>query len=215
MKEINKPKIKELIWLFMIGSFLGFILETIWHLIKYNEYINKQGLLYGPFKPIYGFGLILIIITMYKLINKSFITKFIIGIIIGSTFEYLGSIFQEYVFGTSTWDYTSFNLNLSGRIYLPYCLAWGLIACLCLDFLYPHFKKYFSKIPRKIANILTFIIFIFFFINIILTAIATIRYSKRTTPKYNSNTVFKVIDQIYNNEYMQKKFPKMSIITKN
>ena len=137
----RKPNLKDLIWLFIIGSFIGFILETVWYYIKHGVFINKQGLLYGPFKPIYGFGLIIIILTMYKFYNKKLWQKFILGVIIGSTFEYFGSVFQEFVFGTSTWNYGSFKLSIGDRLYLPYCLCWGIIAIFSLDYFYPRFKK--------------------------------------------------------------------------
>ena len=197
----RKPNLKDLIWLFIIGSFIGFILETVWYYIKHGVFINKQGLLYGPFKPIYGFGLIIIILTMYKFYNKKLWQKFILGVIIGSTFEYFGSVFQEFVFGTSTWNYGSFKLSLGSRLYLPYCLCWGIMA---------RFKKIIKKIPKKIFNVITICVTIFMFLNILLTVIVTIRYSNRA----NTNTVLKIIDDIYNDEYMQKKFPKLKIIKK-
>lgn len=214
MKDTSKPTISELIWLFIFGCLLGFILETIWYFLKNGIWINKQGLLYGPFKPIYGFGLVLIILFMYKYQNKSIVFKFIMGILIGSAFEYFGSLFQEYVFGTSTWNYSSFNYNIAGRLYLPYCIAWGVIAVICIDFLYPFFKKMVIKMPVNLGRILTIIAAIFMAINISLTTLATIRYSNRANNIQNSNPVFKIIDKWYPDEYMQVKFPKLKVISK-
>ena len=50
--------------------------------------------------------------------------------------------------------------------------------------------------------------------NITLTALASIRYSARANNKEANNIVFKTIDKLYPDEYMQIKFPKMKIITK-
>ena len=138
------------VWLFVIGAFIGFILETLFYYFKNGIWINKQGLLYGPFKPIYGFGLILIVLVLKNYQDKKLWQKLLVGILIGSSFEYLGSLFQEYVFGTSTWNYSNFNYNISGRIYLPYCLAWGIIAVISIDILYPFIKKTLSKINEKV-----------------------------------------------------------------
>ena len=214
--EKNKERIRilDLVWLFVIGCLIGFVLETIWHYLKNGVWINKQGLLYGPFKPIYGFGLIFIVLVMNKYQNKKFWQKFIIGVILGSAFEYFGSVFQEYIFGTSTWNYSHFHLNIGGRIYLPYCLAWGLIAVFCIDFLYPLFKKLISKINVSLYQVTTVIVGIFMLVNISLTALASIRYSDRANNVESSNTVFKVIDELYPDEYMQVKFPKMKVIKK-
>lgn len=210
----EKTKVSELVWLFVIGCLVGFVLETLWHFFKNGEWINKQGLLYGPFKPIYGFGLIFVVLIMNNYREKKFWQKFIIGVILGSAFEYFGSIFQEYIFGTSTWNYSHFNFNIGGRIYLPYCLAWGVIAVFCVDVIYPLFKKLINKVNKKIYKITTIIVAIFMIINVSLTALASIRYSDRANNNAATNTVFKVIDELYPDEYMQVKFPKMKVITK-
>lgn len=202
------------VWLFVIGAFIGFILETLFYYFKNGIWINKQGLLYGPFKPIYGFGLILIVLVLKNYQDKKLWQKLLVGILIGSSFEYFGSLFQEYVFGTSTWNYSNFNYNISGRIYLPYCLAWGIIAVISIDILYPFIKKTLSKINEKVYYTLSIILTIFMIGNITLTALASIRYSDRANNKEANNIVFKTIDKLYPDEYMQIKFPKMKIITK-
>lgn len=202
------------VWLFVIGAFIGFILETLFYYFKNGIWINKQGLLYGPFKPIYGFGLILIVLVLKNYQDKKLWQKLLVGILIGSSFEYFGSLFQEYVFGTSTWNYSNFNYNISGRIYLPYCLAWGIIAVISIDILYPFIKRTLSKINEKVYYTLSIILTIFMIGNITLTALASIRYSDRANNKEANNIVFKTIDKLYPDEYMQIKFPKMKIITK-
>ena len=212
MDKKEKVTVSDIIWLFVIGCLIGFGLETLWHFLKNGEWINKQGLLYGPFKPIYGFGLIFIVLVMNNYRTKKFYQKFIIGVILGSDFEYFGSLFQEYVFGTSTWNYSHFNLNIGGRIYLPYCLAWGLIAVFCVDFLYPLFKKLIKKVNIRFYQVTTIIVGVFMVINISLTALASIRYSDRINNEEKTNAVFEVIDEWYPDEYMQVKFPKMKVI---
>ncbi len=214
--ESKKDRIKlaDIVWLFVIGCLLGFVLETIWYYIKNGAWINKQGLLYGPFKPIYGLGLVFIILMMNNYRNKKFWQKFVIGVILGSAFEYFGSLFEEYILGTSTWNYSSFNLNIAGRIYLPYCLIWGLIAAFCVDFVYPSLKKIIVKVEGRAYNIVTVIVGVFMLGNLALTTIAAIRYSDRANNEGSTNVVFKVIDELYPDEYMQAKFPKMKVIKK-
>ncbi len=210
----KRPEVKDLVWLFVIGGLLGFILETVWYLIKHGVIINKQGLLYGPFKPIYGFGLIIIVLLMVKFQDKKLWQKFILGVIIGSAFEYFGSIFQEVFLGTSTWNYGAFKLSLGSRLYIPYCLIWGVIAIIVVDFLYPLFLKVISKVPLKIYNFITYFLIIFMVVNLSLTTVAIMRYSARARRKDNTNFIYRVIDEVYTDEYMRKKFPKLKIINK-
>lgn len=215
MKQQEKPFFYEYIWLFVFGCILGFIIETLWHFIKNGIWINKQGLVYGPFKPIYGFGLVLLVLLMYRFKNKKIWQKFVIGTIIGSTFEYFGSLFQEIFFGTSTWNYSTFPLNIGGRLFLPYCFIWGIFAILCIDYLYPVIKNLFMRIPKKVGRIITIIVGILMFINIILTVLATIGYSNRTNGIENTTSVMKKIDELYPDEFMQKHFPKLKVVKKD
>jgi uncharacterized membrane protein len=209
---MNKKKeiFKEIIWLFIIGCFIGFLLETFWYYFKHGFFINKQGLLYGPFKPIYGLGVLIITFVFSKIKNKNGIIIFLLGILIGSLYEYTISMFQEYVLRTSTWNYSNFNLNINGRIYLPYCIGWGFISLIWIKFLYPKFKKLISYIPL----FLSIIVAIFMLCDIILSGLAVFQYSNRMNNINYHNKVLAVIDNIYDDETISKKFPKLKAVKK-
>ena len=210
----EKMSLKEGIWLFIIGAISGYIIEISWYFLKHGVWINKPGLLYGPFKPIYGLGFVLIVLIMKKFKEKKLWFKFTLGVIIGSVFEYICSLFQEYVFNTSTWNYSKFNFNIGGRLYLPYCLIWGLIAVVCIDFLYPEFKKIINKITPKLLKTITIMVSVLMLININLTFVAVMRFGERANNITRESKVFKKIDQIYNDNYMHKRFPKMVAVEK-
>ena len=214
MQEKYKKIFFHLVWLFIIGAIFGFIFETIWHFIKNGVYINKQGLWYGPLKPIYGCGVLLITLFLYKLKDKNPVWLFLGGFIIGTLFEYFASYFQEYVFGTYTWTYSGFNLNLNGRIYLPYCAAWGAISFVWIKYAWPLYLKLFNKLYSKRFVILSSIIAIFLVYDIALTTVITIRYSDRANNIEPQNSLIEYIDQKYPNDLIQEKFPKLRIITK-
>lgn len=208
---MRKPSIWEYIWLFVLGSILGFILESLWHFFLYQEWINMQGLLFGPFKPIYGLGLVIIIFFLYRFKDRCLGQKFLMGVGLGSATEYLVSLFQEYVFLTSTWDYSAYPWNFAGRLFLPYCFFWGVLAIICIDYIYPKFYQVYKKFPKKIGGLFTILISLFMGVNVCLTILAVIRYSKANE---QDSAVFKVIDTIYTDEYMKEKFPNWKVIQK-
>ena len=61
---------KRLVLYFVIYSFLGWVLETIFALFVLGRFV-KRGFLYGPVCPIYGFGAILIILVLKNLKEKN------------------------------------------------------------------------------------------------------------------------------------------------
>ena len=205
MEEKSKISFLESIFIFTIGSLLGFVIESVFYIIKYGEYVNKQGLIFGPFKPIYGLGCLLITIIYYMLKRKTNLNIFIWGIVSGTIFEYIASLFIEKVFNSYIWSYKDFNMNLNGRIYLPYCIAWGIISLIWIRLLYPPLKRLFDNFmkskPFKIAFILLSIFIIF---DIFFTGLVLFRQGYRN----KNNFIFKIIDKVYNEEDIVKKFPK-------
>lgn len=201
-------------YMFVIGCFLGYIIEVVHYVIKYHYFVNKQGMIWGPFKPIYGFGLILFTLCLKPVENKKWYHKFIIGFIIGTVYEYFCSFFQEFVFGTYTWTYEGFNLNLNGRVYLPYCFAWGLLALLWIDYGYLLFNRLISKIKTKIYKPLGIVLLVFMSINLMLTALISHRTSERRQNIPAEGIVDKFIDKYYPEELVKKRMPKVRVIKK-
>lgn len=53
----KKDVIKKLIivlWLFVIGSFIGYVVEMCVGFVQNGYFESRQGLIYGPFTPVYG-----------------------------------------------------------------------------------------------------------------------------------------------------------------
>lgn len=204
----KKDILNEIIWLFIIGCLVGYIIEELCYFIKHGIWINKQGLLYGPFKPIYGLGTMLISFIFKKINSKNLIKTFIIGTILGSVYEYSLSVFQEYVLHTSTWNYSSFNYNLNGRIYIPYCFAWGVITIIWIKLCYPHIKKLINKIPFFISSIVGILIIF----DLILSAFAVYEYSNRQNNIKPKCKILEIMDKKYPDEIIEKKYPKLRVV---
>ena len=73
----KKSILKELIiifWLFIIGSIIGYVYEMIVVLVQKGYFESRQGLIYGPFTPVYGIGAIIYYLTL-NAINKTYKNK--------------------------------------------------------------------------------------------------------------------------------------------
>ena len=46
----------KLFWVFFIGCFVGVVIEVLFCIfVTEHRYESRQGLIYGPFNPVYGF----------------------------------------------------------------------------------------------------------------------------------------------------------------
>ena len=121
----------NLFWLFAIGCVFGLVIETIYHFILFGEYQDRAGFLWGPFSPIYGFGVVIVTVLLNHLWQSNWLLIFCSSAVIGGAFEYFTSWFMEKLFHMRWWDYSRKKIQLNGRICLQNSLLFGL-ACVLL-----------------------------------------------------------------------------------
>ena len=80
-------------WVFIIGSMIGYGVETIVAIIQNGHFASRQGLLYGPLIPVYGVGLVAYYLVISKIKDKGNLKIFIITMVLGGIVEYLFSFF--------------------------------------------------------------------------------------------------------------------------
>ena len=160
---------------FIVFAFIGWLIETAYSFYSLGHF-TKRGFLYGPLCPIYGWGAIILIMFFSTYKKKNF-KLFIYSAIIFTLFEYLVSFGMEALFSLKWWDYTEEFMNLNGRVSIFYSFAWGIIAILVINFIYPFFKKkinlVLSKIPFSLQVTIVYILFAIFATD---TVLSFIRY---------------------------------------
>ncbi len=137
----------KLVLLFFLGGIFGGLLEIGYQIVTRGHFV-MGGFLYGPFRPMYGYGF-LIIYIIGKKINKNPWIVFLISFITCSIFEYFTSYILEVIFNTTWWDYTNFYMNLNGRICIMVSLFWGLLGLLFIKVLFPLYDKMCEKLNKK------------------------------------------------------------------
>ena len=146
-KQLND--MQKLVLYFVIYSFLGWILETIFALFVLGKFV-KRGVLYGPVCPIYGFGAVLIILTLKKFKGKK-TKEFFISMIVFSVFEYVVSWLFEMIFHLRWWDYSNDIGNINGRISIAYSVAWGVIGLVFNEKIHPFIESKLDKAKNKMS----------------------------------------------------------------
>lgn len=214
MKKKDKLKFQDLVWIFTIVCFFGYIWEILWHFLSHNfTFLIKNGTLFGPFQPIYGFGVLIITILLWKVKDKNWFVIFILGAILGSLFEYGASLFQEYAFGSYSWHYSKYGkLSINGIIYVPYCIGWGILTLVWIKVFMMKLINTFRKIPTKINNVLVTIITIFMVFNLACTCMVFYRKTARYNEIDPRNKIEEFFDKHYNDEVTSARFPNLWII---
>ena len=199
----------KLFYLFVIGSFIGTILETIWAFCVDGHFEMRVGMVYGPFIPVYGGGACFLTAALYKLYKLNDTLVFVISAFVGAGFEYFCSWLQEQMFGTVSWDYSDTPFNLDGRTNLMYALIWGFLGLVWVRYLYPGTAKLIEKIPKRAGAIITTFLIVFMAFNGFMSVTATARWTQRTEGVPASNSFEEYLDEKFDNEKMEFLFPGM------
>ncbi len=199
----------KIFYLFVIGSFIGTLLETLWALLIEGHFEVRVGMVYGPFIPVYGGGACFLTIVLYKLYKLSDTLIFVISAAVGAGFEYFCSWFQETLFGTVSWDYSNTPLNLDGRTNFMYALIWGFLGLVWVRYLYPWASKLIEKMPKKTGSVITTFLIIFIFFNAFMSVSATYRWTQRNEDIPPKTSFGKYLDKHFDDDKMNLLFPNM------
>lgn len=155
----------NIILFFFSFAFVGWIWEVLLCLLTEGVFANR-GTMFGPWLPIYGFGVIFILIFL-KPFRKKPVLYVITSIVLSGILEYSVAWYLETFKHMKWWDYSGYFLNLHGRICLEGLLVFGLGAAIVTYFVCPLLSYYYKKIDKKIALIVCIVLLTLFGIDII------------------------------------------------
>lgn len=161
---------------FLIYSICGWIYEVLVAMLEYHLGFVNRGFLWGPYCPVYGFGGLLIILSIQKLKKSKalpevikFILCFVSIVALTSAVELVTSYLMEAALGQWLWDYSDYAFNFQGRVALKSSLRFGIGGMILLYGLQPFVEFVTNKFKNaKGYRIVTYIIFGAFMLDVIL-----------------------------------------------
>ena len=197
----------KVVWLFIIGAFLGDVVETIFMWYTKGVWMSRSSVVWGPFSVVWGLAFVFASILLHKQTHKSDSFLFLTGTFLGGAYEYACSVFTEIVFGKVFWDYSHIKYNLGGRVNLLYCFFWGIAAVVWVKYIYPFLSKYIEKIPMKIGKVITWIMVVFMICNGIVSSMALIRADQRDKGVEAEYFWQEMMDEYYDDATLKKIYP--------
>ncbi|MDY0277237.1 MAG: putative ABC transporter permease [Acholeplasma sp.] len=143
--------------LFIIGSFLGWILELFYRrFFSAKKWLNP-GFLTGPIVPLYGFGII--ILHLISLLQMDWYYQVILITISMTLIEYIAGIIFIHGLKIKLWDYSNMRGNIQGLICPLFTFFWGFIGTLFLFFINPYIIDLLNKLATtEYFHLLVFVI---------------------------------------------------------
>lgn len=158
---------------FIIYSVLGYLFELLVALIFGDQL--SSGILYGPYTPIYGIGILLLysLFDKFKYIKskvKKYIVMFLSAFVILTFLELLGGLLISNLYNMELWNYSKLPLSLNKYISLEVSTIWSIDIIL----LYKYFKSITDNLSKKIPKYISLIVLFLMFIDFIIFNINSI-----------------------------------------
>ena len=213
-KQAKKKKKKEVFaegfcfykvfLLYVIGCMIGVYYEEILTVCRTGEWLSRQGIIYGPFNPVYGLGFLAFTVLLCRNLKRKWWLTYIYSCFIGGAAEVITSLISEYVFKVNAWDYSDKFLNIMGRTTIPFMLFWGLGGLIFVKIVYPGLSKLIELIPKRIGNLIMPTFLIFVLLSHVISYSALFRYGTRAGGQPASNAIEAVLDKYYDDDLMKQ-----------
>lgn len=124
---------------FLVYAVMGYVIEVIYCSVGERTLVNR-GFLHGPWLPIYGIGALLVIVGTAPFATR-IVTVFVVTVVLTSAVEYIGSWALERFFGIKLWDYSTYPLNIKGRVCAKNSTLFGLLGVALIFGIHPYIHK--------------------------------------------------------------------------
>lgn len=190
----------ELVWIFIIYAFLGWCTEVSYAALDTGKFVNR-GFLNGPYCPIYGCGVVIVVAILTPLKENLFIL-FVGSFLLTSVLEFITGFLLEKVFHNKWWDYSNKPFNIMGYVCLKFSIYWGLACTFIMDILHPIIYKAITTIPFVVGVVFLVIIMTAFAIDMCVTVSTILKFNKQLKLLNDvAEQIHKISDEIGENIY--------------
>lgn len=124
----------SIVFYFTLYSFLGWLLENTYNFFTKGKFF-KEGFWIGPFKPMYGFAPILLLLFVTS--ETSLATIIFLCFFIPSLVEYISGFLLYKLFQKRWWDYSNSFLHLQGHVCITFSFYWLVLAYITIEWIHP------------------------------------------------------------------------------
>lgn len=169
--------IYEIAWIFVIYAFLGWCTEVAYAALDTGKFVNR-GFLNGPMCPVYGCGVLVVIMILTPL-KEHFLILFAGSVILTTVIEFITGFLLEKLFHNQWWDYSNQPFNICGYVCLKFSILWGIACTLIMDVIHPTIYELIQILPKIPGIALLVICCIVFGVDLVITVSTILKFNQR------------------------------------
>lgn len=150
----------QLLQLFAVYSFIGWLVDNIYCLIK-DRHRFDRGILKGPYMPLYGIMMIISLLVAHQL-EEDLVYMIIILFVIATLVELIAGMLIHFVSANRYWNYKDRFLNIHGYTCFYHSLKVTLILAGCLVLVDPIVMGLLAVTPPWVDLVFLIVFYICF-----------------------------------------------------
>lgn len=181
----------QMLWYFLEYSFIGWVVEVVFHAVTMGKIINR-GFLNGPVCPIYGTGMLGVLMISNltsSALEKAGVTSgsvrqlciFAGGSLFATIVELAGGWILDKLFHARWWDYSKRRFNLNGYICLEFSILWGLGILFVVEIVHPFLEvePTHGIIAHTVGIVLLSVFYVVFAADVIVTVLTVRGFNQK------------------------------------
>jgi len=142
----------QMLLFFFLYACLGWMVEVAFAAITTGKLVNR-GFLNGPVCPIYGFGMVSLVLLCRDFEDRYF-PVFLTGLVVCTLIELVGGWALYKIYHARWWDYSNYRFNLGGYICPQFSFLWGLGSVVMICFVHRGVERLVLLLPTVALFIL-------------------------------------------------------------
>lgn len=167
----------ELLFFFIIYSILGWCVEVTYEAVDMGKFVNR-GFLNGPYCPIYGEGVIIVVLCLNP-IKENLLLLYFGSLILTTALEFMTGFILEKIFHQKWWDYSDQHFNLMGYICPKFSLCWGFACLIVVRLIHPLIATAVGYIPTVVGVVILIVAYVGFTSDFIITVLGIMHIKKQ------------------------------------
>ena len=164
-------------WIVLIYSCLGWCCEVAFAALKTGKFVNR-GFLNGPVCPIYGFGVLSVVLVLEP-VKDNLLLLFFGSMVFTSLLEFIAGFAMERIFHDKWWDYSNNPFTIKGYICLEFSIIWGIACVLVVDIIHPIIMTLVNALPHTLGLWLMGALYVLLVTDAVLTLVELLKLPKR------------------------------------
>lgn len=169
--------IYQAVWIFIIYAFLGWCSEVAFAAVNKGKFVNR-GFLNGPVCPIYGVGMLIVVLCLWNLRDRPLLL-FLGSALLITALEFVTGFVLERFFHDKWWDYSDMPFNIKGYVCLKFTILWGLAASFIIGAIHRFIYMLIEKTPFVLGVILLAVFSAAFIADFTVTLTALVKLPKK------------------------------------